>query len=85
MRMCVQFTFFSLSRVPFSKQALSPNLQISANSILPRREKIAHCDSFEANLPGCQNRVFIAVRGLIYLQKHVLLLTLKSGPSFEIG
>lgn len=83
--MCPVHLFLLVKRVPFSKQALSPNLQISANSILPRREKIAHCDSFEANLPGCQNRVFIAVRGLIYLQKHILLLTLKSGPSFEIG
>lgn len=77
---------FSLVRmVPFRKQAFFPNLQMSANSILPRREKIAYYDSFEANLLECQKGVLIAVRRLIYLQKQVLLLTLKSRPCLETG
>jgi len=83
---CAVHLFFLLVRiVPFRKQTLFPNLQISANSILPRREKIAYYDSFEANLLGCQNGLFIAIRGLIYLQKHVFLLSMKSGLSLEIG
>ena len=63
--MCVfvQFAFFLAVRmVPFRKQAFFPNLQMSANSILPRREKIAYYDSFETNLLECQKGVFITVR-----------------------
>ena len=38
--LCVQFAFFlAVGMVPFRKQAFFPNLQMSANSILPRREK----------------------------------------------
>lgn len=82
---CVCTFLLDVSIVSFRKQTLFPNLQISANSILPRRKEIAYCNSFEANFLGCQKRVFIAVRDLIYLQKHILLLAIKSGPFFEIG
>ena len=61
MCVCVQFAFFLVRMVPFWKQAFFPNLQMPANSILPRREKTAYYDSFETNLLQCQKGIFITL------------------------